>query len=160
MEYAVSICDDSGADRGFLSASVQKWAEETHRAVRIWEYSSAERFLFSLPDRGTDLLLLDIEMGGMDGVTLAKRLRARHDAMQIVFITGYSDYIAEGYEVSALHYLVKPVKEEKLFSVLDRAAERLRKDERVLTLETGDGLARLPVYSIRCALVQGNYARY
>ena len=93
----------------------------------------------------------------MDGVTLAKKLRAQNDALEIVFITGYSDYIAEGYEVSALHYLMKPVKEEKLFAVLNRAAEKLQKNERLLVLESGGELVRLPVYRIRYADVQGNY---
>ena len=157
MEYAVSICDDSEVDRFFLSALVKKWAEKTGREVRTFEYPSAEQFLFHFPDQMTDLLLLDIEMGGMDGVTLAKKLRSKNDALQIVFITGYSDYIAEGYEVSALHYLMKPVKEEKLFSVLNRAAEKIQKNERLLVLETGGELVRLPIYSIRYADVQGNY---
>lgn len=157
MEYVVSICDDSPADRGYLSALVIKWAKETGREVRLSEYPSAEQFLFHLPDAVTDLLLLDIEMGGMDGLTLAKKLRAQNDALEIVFITGYSDYIAEGYEVSALHYLMKPVKEEKLFAVLNRAAEKLQKNERLLVLESGGELVRLPVYRIRYADVQGNY---
>lgn len=157
MEYAISICDDSNADRTYLSALVKKWAEKTGREVRTSEYPSAEQFLFHFPDQGTDLLLLDIEMGGMDGVTLAKKLRSKNDALQIVFITGYSDYIAEGYEVSALHYLMKPVKEEKLFSVLNRAAEKIQKNERLLVLETGGELVRLPIYRIRYADVQGNY---
>lgn len=157
MEYAVSICDDSPADRGYLSALVTKWAQKTGREVRLSGYPSAEQFLFHFPDAQTDLLLLDIEMGGMDGVTLAKKLRAQNDALEIVFITGFSDYIAEGYEVSALHYLVKPVKEEKLFAVLDRAAEKLRKNEHLLALESGGELVRIPVYRIRYADVQGNY---
>lgn len=157
MEYAVSICDDSQADRAYLSALVKNWAEKTGRGVRLSEYPSAEQFLFHFPEQGADLLLLDIEMGGMDGVTLAKKLRAQNDALQIVFITGYSDYIAEGYEVSALHYLMKPVKEEKLFSVLNRAAEKIQKNERLLVLESGGELVRLPIYRIRYADVQGNY---
>ena len=85
------------------------------------------------------ILLLDIEMGGMDGVTMARKVRQADDAVQIIFITGYSDYIAEGYEVEALNYLMKPVDEEKLFSVLGRAAEKLRKNERTLTLDLGGG---------------------
>lgn len=64
-------------------------------------------------------------MGAMDGVTMARRLRRENETVRIVFITGYSDYISGGYEVAALHLLVKPVKEGKLFSVLDRAAERV-----------------------------------
>ena len=74
-----------------------------------------------------------------------------------MFITGYSDYISEGYEVAALHYLMKPVKEEKLCSVLYRAAEKLAKNEKVLTFEVGGEMVRVPIYQIRYADVLGNY---
>ena len=96
-------------------------------------------------------------MGGMDGVTMAKRLRQSNDTVQIIFITGYSDYIAEGYEVAALHYLMKPLDENKLFSVLNRAAEKLQKNEKVLHLELSGEMVRLPIHRIRWAEVSGNY---
>ncbi|NLB79964.1 MAG: response regulator, partial [Clostridiaceae bacterium] len=60
------------------------------------------------------------------GVELAKEIRRDNQSIQIVFITGYSDYIAEGYDVSALHYLIKPVDQKKLFSVLRRGVEKLQ----------------------------------
>ena len=74
---------------------------------------------------------------------MAARVRQEDDAVQIVFITGYSDYIAEGYEVEALHYLMKPVKEEKLFQVLDRAVVKLLRNERMLDLETNGEIKRI-----------------
>ncbi len=158
MDIRLAICDDSSADRDYVEAMVRRWVQARGAAVEIRQYTSAENFLFRAPDDGgADLLLLDIEMGDMDGVTLAKKLRRDNETMQIVFITGYSDYIAEGYEVSALHYLMKPVKEEKLFSVLDRAAEKLRKDEKVLYMELPGETVRVPIYAIRYADVQGNY---
>lgn len=121
-------------------------------------FPSAENFLFRYRDKSDyDILLLDIEMGGMDGVSMAKELRRVDDAVQIIFITGYSDYISEGYDVAALHYLVKPVREEKLFSVLDRAAEKLLKNERMLTFEVGGEMLRVPIYQIRYTDVFGNY---
>ena len=76
---------------------------------------------------------------------------------QIIFITGYSDYIAEGYEVAALHYLMKPVKKEKLFSVLNRAADKVQKNETVLNLESGGEMVRIPIHQLRYADVMGNY---
>ena len=57
-------------------------------------------------EKDFDILLLDIEMGDMDGVTMAKKIRKDNETVQIVFITGYSDYIADGYDVQALHYLI------------------------------------------------------
>ncbi len=65
---------------------------------------------------------------------IAKRVRRGNDAVQIVFITGYPDFIAEGYEVSALHYLMKPVSYEKLCGVLDKAVTNLAKAEKRLCI--------------------------
>ena len=158
MVYRIAICDDSAADAAFVADLLANWARQRNAAIHTELFSSAENFLFRYAEENAfDILLLDIEMGAMDGVTMAKRLRRENDAVQIVFITGYSDYISEGYEVAALHYLMKPVKEEKLFSVLDRAAEKLRKNERVLNLESGGEMIRVHIYQIRYAEVQGNY---
>lgn len=158
MHYNIAVCDDSAADRQYIGSLADRWAAQRGHTVHLESFPSAEALLFRWAEqRDHDILLLDIEMGGMDGVTLARTLRRDSDAMQIVFITGYADYIAEGYEVSALHYLMKPVAEEKLFTVLDRAADKLAKNERALALETGGELVRVPIYQIRYAEVQGNY---
>ena len=75
--------------------------------------------------------------------------------MQILFVTGYMDYISDGYEVEALHYLLKPVTKEKLFSVLDR--QRANEEERENTLSQGSDRRRSPYYEIRYVEVQHNY---
>lgn len=158
MTYKIAICDDSDADRQYILNMVHRWAAGNGHTVHTDAFSSAESFLFHYAEESDyDILLLDIEMGGMDGVTMAKKLRSGNDTVQIVFITGYSEYIAEGYEVAALHYLMKPVREEKLFSVLDRAAEKLSKNEKVLTFTVGGEMVRVPIYQIRYAEVLGNY---
>ena len=158
MKYKIAVCDDSDADRQYVQELTKQWASGIGRTVQITAFSSAENFLFHYAEESDfDILLLDIEMGDMDGVTMAKRLRKDNDTVQIVFITGYSEYISEGYEVAALHYLMKPVKEEKLFEVLDRAAEKLCKNERVLNFDIGGEMVRIPVYQIRYADVHGNY---
>ena len=158
MNYKIAICDDSDTDRQYISGLVNRWAANTGHTAQTSMFVSAENFLFRYAEENDyDILLLDIEMGATDGVTLAKKLRQENDTVQIVFVTGYSDYISEGYEVAALHYLMKPVKEEKLFSVLDRAAVKLSKNEKVLNFEIGGEMVRVPVYQIRYAEVFGNY---
>lgn len=158
MTFKIAICDDSAVDRQYIGGLVLGWAEQAGHRVHLDFYASGEQFLFHYPEENDyDMLLLDIEMGAMDGVTLAKKLRRRNEIIQIIFITGYSDYISEGYEVAALHYLMKPVKEEKLSAVLSRAAEKAARNERVLPFETGGEMVRIPIYQIRSAQVQGNY---
>lgn len=158
MKCKIAICDDSQADRNYIQDLTGRWLNQRRIDASISPFSSAENFLFQYQEeKDFDILLLDIEMGDMDGVSLAKKLRKDNEAMQIVFVTGYSDYIAEGYEVEALHYLMKPVKEEKLMEVLDRAIEKLAKNEKILTLEAGGEMVRIPVYQIAYLDVQGNY---
>ncbi|MCD7801866.1 MAG: LytTR family DNA-binding domain-containing protein [Clostridiales bacterium] len=158
MTYHIAVCDDSGADRQLLGHLVNEWAEARGHTVQTETFSSAESFLFRWAERQSfDLLLLDVEMGEMDGVELARRVRRDSELVQIVFITGYSDYIAEGYEVEALHYLLKPVRRDKLFQVLDRAADRLRRNSRCLNLSCSGELVRIPCYRIRYLDVQRNY---
>ncbi len=158
MQLKIAVCDDEPADRSYLTELTRRWAEGAGHTVCLDGFPSAESFLFHYAeDSRYQILLLDIEMGEMDGVTMARKIRQQNDAVQIVFITGYSDYISEGYEVDALHYLMKPVQEQKLFQVLDRAVGKLRKNERMLTLELGGEMVRLPIHQIRYAQVQGNY---
>ncbi len=158
MAYRMAICDDSAADAAFVEKMLKQWGKLRNTDVCPEVFSSAEQFLFRYEeDKLWDILLLDIEMGPMDGVTMAKKVRRENETVQIVFITGYSDYIAEGYEVAALHYLMKPVSREKLFGVLDRAAERCRQNERCLNLEAGGEMVRIPFYEIRYLDVQLNY---
>ena len=158
MRYKIAICDDCDVDRQYILNMVTLWGERSGHIVHIDAFSSAENFLFHYAEESDyDILLLDIEMGEMDGVTMAKKLRKENDTVQIVFITGYSDYILEGYEVAALHYLMKPVKTEKLCAVLDRAAQKLAKNEKVLNFEVAGEMIRVPIYQIRYANVFGNY---
>ena len=158
MAYRVAIVDDSEIDAQFVRNLLIDWSENRQLGIHAQIFSSAESFLFRYAeDKDWDILLLDIEMGAMDGVTMAKRVRRDNEAVQIVFITGYSDYIAEGYEVAALHYLMKPVNREKLLSVLDRAMEKRRQQERCLILECAGELVRIPFYEIRYLDVRQNY---
>src|SRR5690606_34775940 len=109
MIYNLIICDDDKAEIQLLTSLVNKWSSATKRKTVTAAFGSAEAFLFRYAEnRGVDILLLDIEMGKMNGVELAHRIRQDNESVQIVFITGFPDFMAQGYEVSALHYLMKP----------------------------------------------------
>ena len=158
--YRIAVCDDERADALYISSFIKKWASDHAVMVYVEEFPSAEAFLFEYEeDRTFDILFLDIEMqaDGMNGIELAAKIRERDHAIQIVFVTGYMDYIAEGYDVEALHYLLKPVTQERLGSVLERAVQRVEDREKELCLQTSEGIVRIPVNSIRYLEVQRNY---
>ena len=154
----ITLCDDERTEIAYLAGLVRKWAAGCNVNAHLSEYTSAESLLFAYEDDKTaDILLLDIQMGAMDGVALAKELRRDNKEIQIIFVTGYMEYIADGYDVEALHYLLKPVTEEKLSAVLDKAVQKLTRNERALFVcHTGENV-RIPLYEIRFLEVFHNY---
>lgn len=158
MNYKVAICDDRQEDIDYVSKVVKSWAATSGYMITVNTFRSAEAFLFHYDvENNYDILLLDIEMGRMNGVELAKKVRRGNREIQIVFISGYNDYIADGYDVEALHYILKPVNADKLNKVLDRACERLKKNEAALIFDLPDGMVRILFYEIRYIEVRANY---
>lgn len=149
MTYHIAVCDDEQAELSYLSSIVSDWAKQSGNIAALLTFESAEAFLFEYAEaKEIDILLLDIEMGAMNGVELAKKIRGENETVQIIFITGMPDFIAEGYEVSALHYLMKPVQKEKLFAVLDKAVKNLGKKEQAIVVTAGTEAVRIPVGNI------------
>ncbi len=134
----VALCDDNAQERHSIHQLVLDWSKGTGTNVSVSQFPSAEAFLFSC-ETVPDIFLLDIEMQGKSGIELAKELRAQGCRSEIIFITSHFEFYGEGYEVDALHYLIKPVSGEKLSSVLDKALTRLaRKPPSLLIRSEGE----------------------
>ena len=79
-----------------------------------------------------DIILLDLMLPGIDGLEVARQISGRS---RIIFVTSYREYAVEAFDANAVHYLVKPVTEERLFSALDRAVNQTEQmDNQALTL--------------------------
>ena len=119
MMLTIGICDDEITQLNYLKEKIAVWGNMTGIFTSMREFSSAESFWFEwIEDKSCDLLLLDVQMKQMDGMELAKKIRTVDKSIPIIFITGFTDYMAQGYEVHAFHYLLKPVTQEKLNEVL------------------------------------------
>lgn len=117
----IAICDDQPLQLSLLQAQCRRWGQGCGEAVELLGFASAESFLFAYEtDKQIDLLLLDIQMPGLSGMQLAQKLRQSRDSLTLALITATPDFVLQGYEVSALAYLLKPVSDEALFALLDR----------------------------------------
>lgn len=126
MRYNIGIVDDEQEQIEYLSAIVSKWTNENSHTCDISAFTSAEAFLFENSESDVfDILLLDVEMKSISGIDLAKQLRKNGSRAEIIFITSHFEFYGEGYEVDALHYLIKPIQSDKLFTVLTKATEKL-----------------------------------
>lgn len=145
----IAICDDEKSQRDLLQKYVYDWSEKQNKKVSIFLFENSEQFSFYWSEeKKIDLILLDIQMGEHNGVELARKIRKTDEDMQIVFITAIAEYIAEGYEVEALHYLVKPIDKERLFRCLDKALFREKSAGSKILLETKHGMISIPIHHI------------
>ncbi len=126
MKYKIAICDDDQNQIEYITSIVVSWSTHEGHNCEIRTFASAEAFLFEYEeDKAYDILLLDVEMKNMNGIDLAKRIRKDNNRVEIIFITSHFEFVGEGYEVDALHYLIKPISTEKLTQVLTKAGEKL-----------------------------------
>ena len=117
----IGICEDNETQVKLLKKMIGIWEQKHKHQIDVISYHSAEAFLFAYEKEDFDILLLDIQMGDMSGMDLAKKLRETNNDVVIIFITALKDFVLEGYEVDALHYLIKPVEKEKLYETLQKA---------------------------------------
>lgn len=126
MVYRVAVCDDDQKQIQEVESILRKWSRQSGHTCHIRAFPSGEAFLFDYEeDRAYDILLLDVKMKGLSGIDLARRVRKDNSRAEIIFLTSYFEFAGEGYDVDALHYLLKPVCGDKLEQVLDKAAEKL-----------------------------------
>lgn len=140
----IAICDDETDARDALRFQLEKLLIEDAEEI-VYEFSSgtnAASWLANHPGE-IDLLFLDVEMKGLNGMETAEKIRTFDDQILIVFVTGYSDYVFDGYLVGALDYLMKPVAEEKLRQLIGRVRTRSAQEaSRTFSLKNTDGTWR------------------
>lgn len=124
----VALCEDDKEQAERFATLAAEYGE----AVELTVFYSAEEMLFECESFPFDVVFLDVQMKQMDGMTLAKEIRKRDKKLPIVFLTNYSEYVYEGYEVAALRYCIKPATKEKIYPIFDKIAEELRREKRYL----------------------------
>ena len=146
----IAICDDEQEAVESHKKAVEAALGLCRAVGEIITYTRSDNLFCDIVEDGFhfDLILLDIEMPGMDGMELARLLRGKGDRTEIIFVTGIPDYAPEGYDLEAVSYLVKPVKRERLCTALDRAREKAGRRNAILAPVCAGELERIYVSDI------------
>ena len=154
----IAICDDEKNVCDQLQGYLERYAKENNRAFEVLVYESADKLLKEYP-HDVDLLLLDIYMSGVDGMSAARKIRTFDEQVYLIFITTMSHMAIEGYSVRAFGFVKKPVSyvqfSHELQCVLKQIS-RQKEKQRSITLKGGGSTYRIPVGDILCCEVRNH----
>ena len=114
----IGICDDEASLRKSLRILLETKLQLMGEDYRISEYDSGEGLIANEGTAWPDILFLDIEMKQLSGMDTARLLRKKEARTILIFVTAYPDFVFQGYEVHAFHYILKPYEEHKIRNVL------------------------------------------
>ena len=140
----IAYCEDEPAQRSRMELLLRTFAERKRLPLTVEAFSDSAAFLFQYPGSYPfDLIFLDIDLGGMDGMALARKIRETDSEVPILFLTNHKEYVFEGYEVQAFRYLLKPVTEDTLFPLLEELQAMRGQEKPHLLLSLGGETQKL-----------------
>lgn len=144
---SIAICDDELAILGELGKKITNYMIKMQIDYTLTKYVRGEQLLYCNQDY--DIVLLDIKMNGINGIETAKKLRIQGKDCYLIFITALKEYVFDAFEVSAVNYLVKPIKNEKLYTTLDKIISRITAEsDKFLTISNGQEFKRIKLNDI------------
>ena len=117
MNYSIGICDDQIVQIQLASAYIQQIADNAQVPITITPFCNSAHLFAHLAEHPLDILFLDIDLGEESGITVAQHLAD----LILIFLTGHREFASEAYDVDALGYVTKPVREEKIERTLHKA---------------------------------------
>lgn len=156
----IAIVEDEPLFAKQLEDYIRQYEKESGKQIHITMFADGE----DITDRYSgsyDIILMDIQMQFMDGMTAAEKIRELDHEVIIMFITSMIQYAVRGYEVDAMDYVVKPVEYFAFSRKLGKAIGRLKKSGSIsISVPSEDGIKKLAVSEIYYMESQGHYARY
>lgn len=144
----IAIVEDDDHDKARLKKCLKKYEEEKQERFEITEFSDGEDITTDYTAK-YDLILLDIEMAFMNGMSAARRIREVDPDVELIFITNMPQYAIQGYKVNALDYLLKPVSYFSFAETMNKALKRIGASEKkYVVVATKGGKMKVDISSI------------
>lgn len=154
-----ALVEDNPADVLRVKQILERYTAEFHEQFQVAVYDRPELFLQQY--RPFDLVLMDIELPGLNGMETARRMRKQDELATLIFITNLAQYAIHGYEVNALDFVLKPVSYYSFSMKLKRAVKTVHKlQDTDLNLNTASGYVRVAASEVLYVEVQKHYLTY
>ena len=142
----IAICDDNQNDASYLRSLCESCSLSDE--ISITSYTLGEELLPDVSEGRLNIVFLDVDMPGDNGIEVGKKIRELDKSVIIIFYTSYPQYAIEAYDCEAFHYLLKPCSPEKVQEVLTRAVKKLGILHHHIALRMYNKTVRLPIADI------------
>ncbi len=136
VKMQVAICDDEKEFRDELKNKLIAYKRQKRIQIDIYEFESGSSLLQS--DLIFDMVFIDYQMPGSDGLETAKSLRMKNCICSIIFVTSYPEFVFESFEVQPFRFFVKPLDDVKLYSALDNYLQQQKLLCPILVVDDGE----------------------
>ena len=156
-----AVIVENDADERLRIRECLSWLEQTENtSFQITEFPSGTAFIGAYEPE-YDIVFMDIEMPGMNGLEAARELRKIDPAVILIFVTNMAQYAIAGYEVEALDFILKPINKYSFAIKVRRAISRVpKKTEDYIFVKTDGEKRQIPIYSVRYLDMDGHYVIY
>lgn len=159
----IAICDDEINVLNKTKDIIESYEKQN---LSIATFSSGEDLIAS--NFSFDIIFLDIDMGGINGIDTAKLIRKKDKKVKIIYVTNYTDYTSSAFSVHAFGYILKPVNEKQIYHQLDEALSYMNEEiSEVLEFNTIEGVVRVDLkdiyyfeYKLRKVIMKTNQDTY
>ena len=158
--YRIAVVEDDKTYAAQLKEYLARYGEETGHKITVTVFQDGEDIVTDY-SADFDIILMDVEMAFMDGMTAAEKIREKDREVIIIFITNMPQYAIQGYRVDALDYVLKPISYFAFSQRIDRALMRVkRKETTYLTVAQKGGMRKLDVSKISYVEVRDHLLIY
>ena len=142
---SLAIVEDDPKDLENLLSLLERFRKEKGEDIELLCYSNGEAFLEAFHRKPCDLVFLDVQLKGMDGMKVASRIREDNKEVAIIFTTQLAGLAIEGYKYAALDYFVKPVRYEDLSFRLSSLLRKAKSEEERIAIPYKGGVKIIPL---------------
>ena len=156
----IAIVEDDQGYRDTLFTYIKQYEQERDTAFEATPFEKADDFL-AVYNGDYDIILMDIEMPGTNGMDAAEQIRKRDAQVVIMFITNMAHYAIKGYEVGALDFVLKPIQYLNFANKMDRAMQLVEnRGRKPVMIQTGTGVKKIDSRDIFYVEIQNHVLRY
>lgn len=146
----IAICEDKASEFRDLEYYVKKYCDSLHLDRKIQRFETGAAFLSAFEKEQFQIAFIDIFMNGgdADGLEAAREIYRLNKDCKIIFTTSSKDFAIDGYEMAAVHYIVKPVVYENVREALDRCRDVIAREARYITVTSNRGKRQILLKNI------------